>query len=449
MRSSAATSLRWPISLAALLRQRRARTPRSPMRCGRRFPDPPRHALVARSIREYREYERYVDRGRQRRARTRSSIVISNGSSASCAGAASRRRCTLCAATAASPPQARSLPRPHRSSRADRRAARSRPRRSVGASASDRLLSFDMGGTTAKSGAIVDGVPQVVSEFEAAGKTHSGRSVKGSGYPVRFPFVDLAEVSAGGGTIAWIDDAGSLRVGPLSAGADPGPACYGRSDRATVTDANVVLGRLNGEHLLGGAFPIDALRSREAVARLGTRSDAGVEATAAGIVALADDAMAKVLRIVTVERGLDPRDSRSSPSAAAARCTRARSRRTWYLAHRHPRAAGPLLRAAACPSLRCAPTTCTPCSAMPATQMPQRCAAVFEHATRGPRGARSHRARPHRRVASGNTTRAIAARVSNSRSRTAPSGPTTSRKTSTRRTVPAMATTFPAKRSNS
>ena len=105
-----------------------------------------------------------------------------------------------------------------------------------------RLLSFDMGGTTAKAGAIVDGVVQVAGEFEAAGTTHSGRAVKGSGYPVRFPFVDLAEISAGGGTIAWRDDFGALHAGPLSAGADPGPACYGRSDRATVTDANVVLG---------------------------------------------------------------------------------------------------------------------------------------------------------------------------------------------------------------
>ncbi|HYL28046.1 MAG TPA: hydantoinase/oxoprolinase family protein, partial [Candidatus Nitrosotalea sp.] len=95
-----------------------------------------------------------------------------------------------------------------------------------------RLISFDMGGTTAKAGAIVDGVAQVASEFEAAGRTHSGRALKGSGYPVRFPFVDLAEVSAGGGTIAWIDDGGGLRVGPISAGADPGPACYGKSARA-------------------------------------------------------------------------------------------------------------------------------------------------------------------------------------------------------------------------
>ena len=171
-----------------------------------------------------------------------------------------------------------------------------------------RLLSFDMGGTTAKSGAVIDGVPQVVTEFEAAGKTHSGRSVKGSGYPVRFPFVDLAEVSAGGGTIAWIDDAGALRVGPLSAGADPGPACYGRSDRATVTDANVVLGRLNATALLGGDFPIDAGKARDAVAGLAQRLGTDVEETAAGILALVDDAMAKVLRIVTIERGLDPRD---------------------------------------------------------------------------------------------------------------------------------------------
>ncbi|MGA8326960.1 MAG: hydantoinase/oxoprolinase family protein [Candidatus Cybelea sp.] len=170
------------------------------------------------------------------------------------------------------------------------------------------LLSFDMGGTTAKAGTILDGVAEVAGEFEAAGRTHSGRAVKGSGYPVRFPFVDLAEISAGGGTIAWIDDAGSLRAGPLSAGADPGPACYGKSDRATVTDANLVLGRLNPRHLLGGAFPIDASRARAAVEGLAQRLGIGLEATAAGILRLVDDAMAKVLRIVTIERGLDPRD---------------------------------------------------------------------------------------------------------------------------------------------
>jgi N-methylhydantoinase A len=171
-----------------------------------------------------------------------------------------------------------------------------------------RLLSFDMGGTTAKAGAIVDGVAQVTSEFEAAGRTHSGRAVKGSGYPVRFPFVDLAEVSAGGGTIAWLDDAGALRVGPLSAGADPGPACYGESYFATVTDANIVLGRLNDRALLGGTFPIDAVRSHAAVSALAKPLGLSVAATAAGIVTLVDAQMAKALRIVTLERGLDPRD---------------------------------------------------------------------------------------------------------------------------------------------
>jgi N-methylhydantoinase A len=170
------------------------------------------------------------------------------------------------------------------------------------------VLSFDMGGTTAKAGTIFNGTPEVSASFEAAGSTHSGRSVKGSGYPVRFPFVDLAEVSAGGGTIAWIDAARTLRVGPLSAGADPGPACYGTGDRPTVTDANVVLRRLNPRALLDGAFPIDAARSRVAVASVAEPLGGDAERTAAGIVALVDAEMAKVLRIVSVERGHDPRD---------------------------------------------------------------------------------------------------------------------------------------------
>lgn len=171
-----------------------------------------------------------------------------------------------------------------------------------------KALCFDMGGTTAKAGTVIDGVPEIVTEYEAAGATHSGRSIKGSGYPVRYPFVDLCEVSAGGGTIAWIDEARALRVGPLSAGADPGPACYGRSERATVTDANVVLGRLHQTHLLGGTFPIDARRSHDAIASLARALDLEIEETAAGIVRIIDAQMAKVLRIVTVERGLNPRD---------------------------------------------------------------------------------------------------------------------------------------------
>jgi N-methylhydantoinase A len=170
------------------------------------------------------------------------------------------------------------------------------------------VLSFDMGGTTAKAGTIVGGAPEIAYEFEAAGSTHSGRTTKGSGYPVRFPFVDLAEVSAGGGTIARLDGVGVLRVGPLSAGADPGPACYGKALQPTVTDANVVLGRLNPTALVGGTFPIDAARSHAAIASVAAPLGGDVARTAAGIVALVDADMAKVLRIVSVERGLDPRD---------------------------------------------------------------------------------------------------------------------------------------------
>lgn len=171
-----------------------------------------------------------------------------------------------------------------------------------------RILSFDMGGTTAKAGTVLDGTPEIANEFEAAGASHSGRAQKGSGYPVRFPFVDLAEISAGGGTIAWLDAASTLRTGPMSAGADPGPACYGKGSQPTVTDANVILGRLDPHALLGGAFPIDAECARRAIATVASVTGGDVMQAAAGIIALIDAQMAKVLRIVSVERGYDPRD---------------------------------------------------------------------------------------------------------------------------------------------
>jgi N-methylhydantoinase A len=173
----------------------------------------------------------------------------------------------------------------------------------------DNIMSLDMGGTTAKAGAIRDGVPQVVSEYEVGGKIHSGRIVKGSGYPVRFPFIDLAEASAGGGTIAWVDEGGALRVGPVSAGADPGPACYGRGSDATVTDANLVLGRLNPGCLLGGGKQISAELARRAIEKkICSETGLGLVDAAAGIVRIVNSSMTKVLRIVSVERGFDPRD---------------------------------------------------------------------------------------------------------------------------------------------
>ncbi len=170
------------------------------------------------------------------------------------------------------------------------------------------VLTFDMGGTTAKAGAVEGGKPDVVTEFEAAGRTHSGRSIKGSGYAVRGEFIDLAEVSAGGGTIAWLDEAGELRVGPESAGSNPGPACYGRGGtRPTVTDANVLLGRISPTALLGGRMAIRRALAVESLQTLASGVEREVEAVATGILELVNDSMAHAVSIVSTEKGRDPR----------------------------------------------------------------------------------------------------------------------------------------------
>jgi len=172
-----------------------------------------------------------------------------------------------------------------------------------------RVLTFDMGGTTAKAGTVVDGEPDITGEFEAAGRTHSGRSIRGSGYPVRGQFIDLAEVSAGGGTVAWIDEAGDLEAGPRSAGSVPGPACYGRGGtEPTVTDANVVLGRLNPHHLLGGAMRIRRDLALRSLKKLGRKLGQSEFDVASGIIRLVNDGMSRAISMVTVERGRDPRD---------------------------------------------------------------------------------------------------------------------------------------------
>jgi N-methylhydantoinase A len=173
-----------------------------------------------------------------------------------------------------------------------------------------RVITFDMGGTTAKAGTILDGRPDISSEFEAAGKTHSGRSIKGSGYSVRFPFIDLAEVSAGGGTIAWIDEGDSLRVGPRSAGAHPGPAAYRKGgEEPTITDANIILGRLNPDYLLGGKMKIYKELAEKAIKeRIADPLGLDVVEAADGITKMINNAMAKAISIVSVERGRDPRD---------------------------------------------------------------------------------------------------------------------------------------------
>ena len=173
----------------------------------------------------------------------------------------------------------------------------------------DKVMTFDMGGTTAKAGTINKGRPDLSYEFEAAGRSYHGRSIKGSGYPVRQPFVDLAEVSAGGGTIAWLDETGTLKVGPESAGADPGPAAYGKGGRRpTVTDANIVAGRINPSQLLGGHLKLHHDLAVRAIRRLSSKLATSVEKTAESILRIVNSSMSKALSLVSLERGRDPRE---------------------------------------------------------------------------------------------------------------------------------------------
>lgn len=172
------------------------------------------------------------------------------------------------------------------------------------------LISFDMGGTTAKASLIKDGVVETTSEYEVGGQGNVNRWLHGTGHPIRVPVVDLAEVSAGGGSIAWIDAGGALRVGPESAGAMPGPVCYGRGGtKPTVTDADVVLGLLNPTHLLGGKLAMDRDAALAAVKQhVADPLGMDVFSAAAGILAVVNHSMAEALRIVSVERGHDPRE---------------------------------------------------------------------------------------------------------------------------------------------
>jgi N-methylhydantoinase A len=181
------------------------------------------------------------------------------------------------------------------------------------------LLSFDMGGTTAKASLIRDGHYETTTEYEVGGGSSMTRSMNGTGHPIRVPVIDLAEVSAGGGSIAWIDRAGALRVGPRSAGADPGPACYGRGGtEPTVTDCDLLLGYLDQGSLLGGELKIDRAAA-EAAVRTRLADPLGLDATsaAAAVIDVVNNAMAEVLKIVSVQRGHDPRDFVLAPFGGA------------------------------------------------------------------------------------------------------------------------------------
>ena len=173
------------------------------------------------------------------------------------------------------------------------------------------LIVFDMGGTTAKAVIVEAGRPSMTSEYEFRdGISSSSRFVKAGGYLLKVPAIDIAEVGAGGGSLAGIDRGGLLTVGPQSAGAVPGPACYGLgNDRPTVTDANLVLGFINPQALAGGRLPIERSLSERAVANhVAEPLGLSLVEAAHGIRAVANAAMARAVRAVTVERGRDPRD---------------------------------------------------------------------------------------------------------------------------------------------
>ena len=173
------------------------------------------------------------------------------------------------------------------------------------------LIVFDMGGTTAKASIIEGGAPALTNEYEFRdGISVPSRFLKGGGYVLKVPAIDIAEVGAGGGSIATVDAGGLLGVGPESAGADPGPACYRLgNDRPTVTDANMVLGYLNPVALAGGSLAVDPAAAQAAVARqVGAPLGLSTLDAAHGIRHIANVNMARAIRAVTVERGRDPRD---------------------------------------------------------------------------------------------------------------------------------------------
>ncbi len=167
----------------------------------------------------------------------------------------------------------------------------------------DNIIYLDIGGTTAKCSTIEGGKPKVTTDH----RIESSRIRYG--YPVRVPVVDIVEIGAGGGSIAWFDAAGRLTVGPVSAGADPGPACYGRGGtEPTVTDAKLIAGVLNPGNFAGGQFGLDLDRARRAMQKIADGLDCSVEDAAVAVIRLVDANMINALKLVSIQRGHDPRD---------------------------------------------------------------------------------------------------------------------------------------------
>ncbi len=168
------------------------------------------------------------------------------------------------------------------------------------------LLAFDMGGTTAKASLIFNLKPEITNQFEAA---RVRRFKKGSGLPVRIPVIDMIEIGAGGGSIAYIDHLGLLRVGPESAASEPGPACYGRGGtRPTVTDTDLVLGYLNPDYFLGGTMQLNVEAARQAIdEHIAKPLSISIEEAAMGVHRIVNENMANAARVHILEKGHDPR----------------------------------------------------------------------------------------------------------------------------------------------
>ena len=170
------------------------------------------------------------------------------------------------------------------------------------------IISFDMGGTTAKSSLIKDFHPEVTSSYYVGGYV--------TGHPMMLPVVDIVEVGNGGGSIAWIDPAGGLKIGPQSSGAAPGPACYGKGGvEPTVTDANLIAGRIDPEYFLGSGIRLQREKAARAITeKIATPLGLSLEEAALGILTIANFNMSLSVRAVSVEKGYDPRDCVLVPS---------------------------------------------------------------------------------------------------------------------------------------
>jgi N-methylhydantoinase A len=174
-----------------------------------------------------------------------------------------------------------------------------------------RIITFDMGGTTAKASMVEDGAVTRAAEYSVgAGIMIGSRLLTGAGYTLKVPAIDLAEVGAGGGSLVWIDPAGSLQIGPESAGASPGPVCYDKGgDIPTITDANLLLGYINPAHLVGGAVPLNAGKAHRVFAeKIAAPMGLPPEQAAYGAHLIAASNMIRAIKSVSTERGRDPRE---------------------------------------------------------------------------------------------------------------------------------------------